>query len=496
MTTGPPMPARPPWTLSVPASSSPQIPTNVQDSINARRLYRLSGAAPTWSVEPGEDPSPYLVSLDWRLTKAGLLGSDAALRTHISTWPASGPDTAAARAYLTALQAMPKPVTPLDLAEANRLADLAIGFAESADLPELAAKIATHLLQWYPGGQMVAIGKGYEYIMSGRPVHMLAAATLNGWDSVQESLKAGRGGLWFHGEDISGAHPGALYLGLVNGIDLPGAAYEVPPVIFIFEFGEYLRMPALDYVSLRHLHSLPVLDYLPPNIPAQSGIVQPGLLEQDALRAWFLAGFNRLADHILRWQNFMTRAGQLQPVTQQQDSMSIGRILYVSGHFLASEERGARLADFWQLVDLYAGLQGGGIPRLFSRKYWEEVVITALSTLPGGLAKLFQDYATELYAEWVEQSVAGVIPPSRVTSAGVAVPYQKSPRTLSPEAFLAAHLQERRDTLHGYDLQDPVKAALLAIHNGSLPVRLPEWGRLMLFALLSDPVRIVERRFL
>jgi hypothetical protein len=83
-----------------------------------------------------------------------------------------------------------------------------------------------------------------------------------------------------------------------------------------------------------------------------------------------------------------------------------------------------------------------------------------------------------------------------VSAAGVAVPYPDGERTLSPPAFLAQHLQERRDTLHGYDLTQPVQAALLGIHNGSLPQRLAEWGGFMLIALLADPGRIIERRFL
>jgi hypothetical protein len=42
----------------------------------------------------------------------------------------------------------------------------------------------------------------------------------------------------------------------------------------------------------------------------------------------------------------------------------------------------------------------------------------------------------------------------------------------------------------------PVLLGQLGIHNGSLPQRLPEWGRFMLIALLADPGRIIERRFL
>ena len=65
----------------------------------------------------------------------------------------------------------------------------------------------------------------------------------------------------------------------------------------------------------------------------------------------------------------------------------------MSAHLLASSERAARLADFWQLVDLYAGLQGGGVPRLFTEKYWEETVLAALTMLPGRLASLFKEHA-------------------------------------------------------------------------------------------------------
>lgn len=57
-------------------------------------------------------------------------------------------------------------------------------------------------------------------------------------------------------------------------------------------------------------------------------------------------------------------------------------------------------------------------------------------------------------------------------------------------------MQERRDTLHGYELSKAANAALLGIHDGSLPQRLPEWGRLMFIALLADPTKFIERRFL
>lgn len=107
------------------------------------------------------------------------------------------------------------------------------------------------------------------------------------------------------------------------------------------------------------------------------GVVHARALEQDALREWFVSWFNRLADHLLRWQNFMTRSGELRPMVQQHTKHDRRSDLYASAHLLASGERRSRLADFWQLVDLYASLQSGGIPRLFSEKCWEETIVAA-----------------------------------------------------------------------------------------------------------------------
>jgi hypothetical protein len=119
-----------------------------------------------------------------------------------------------------------------------------------------------------------------------------------------------------------------------------------------------------------------------------------------------------------------------------------------------------------------------------------------LSTLPGNLGPLFVDYARALYQEWLEQTVAGVTTPSRITSASVRATYETGDRDLPYDEFFGRHIQVRRNTLHGYDLRDPVNRAFLSIHDGSLAVRLPEWGRLMLLALLAYPAKIIERRFL
>jgi hypothetical protein len=67
---------------------------------------------------------------------------------------------------------------------------------------------------------------------------------------------------------------------------------------------------------------------------------------------------------------------------------------------------------------------------------------------------------------------------------------------MSHEAFLAQYMAVRRNTLHGYDLRRTDQRQFLAIHDGRLPVRLPEWGRLQVVALLADPTAFIERRFL
>ena len=60
-------------------------------------------------------------------------------------------------------------------------------------------------------------------------------------------------------------------------------AFETVPVTFVLEFGEYLRMPRLDFVGINYIHSLSVMEYSPAELPEMSGIVQPGSLEQDVM---------------------------------------------------------------------------------------------------------------------------------------------------------------------------------------------------------------------
>jgi hypothetical protein len=225
--------------------------------------------------------------------------------------------------------------------------------APANSLASLAKRIAKKLLEWFPAGQMVVWARGYEYARAGRPSHLLAGAGLTGLDGVAEGLKTGRGGIWMRGEDIVHAHVGSTYVNLVNSEEMPGWAFETISATFVFEFATNVTgHPSLDFLSIRYLNSLPVLDYLPANLPELSPIIQVGFVEQAELRAWFMQGVNRLADHLIRWENFATPDGDLQPVVQQGINMTVARILNVTAQLLAYEERSARLMAFWDLVDL------------------------------------------------------------------------------------------------------------------------------------------------
>jgi hypothetical protein len=285
---------------------------------------------------------------------------------------------------------------------------------------------------------------------------------------------------------------GSLYVNLVNSEEMPGWAFETPAATFIFEFATNVMVhPSLDFMSIRYLNSLPVLDYLPANLPEQSPIIQVGFVDQDKLRAWFLAGVNRLADHLIRWENFTTANGDLRLVPLQETNMTMARILNTTAQLLASEERGSRLMAFWDLVDLYAGLMSQDIPRLFDERHWRERVVPGFGSMPAHHAALFLAYASELYREWVEQCVEGITTPSRVFTGTVRIGDPERPITRA--RYFARHMKARRNTLHGYDLRGIENLELLAIHDGSLPQRLPEWGRIMLLSVLGDPTTLLGR---
>ena len=69
-----------------------------------------------------------------------------------------------------------------------------------------------------------------------------------------------------HGEDISGAQPAGLYLNLINQLNVIGVALNTLPVSFIFEFGtSLLDEHPLDFLGVRHVHSVADVHYLSPD---------------------------------------------------------------------------------------------------------------------------------------------------------------------------------------------------------------------------------------
>lgn len=174
--------------------------------------------------------------------------------------------------------------------------------------------------------------------------------------------------------------------------------------------------------------------------------------------------------------------------------MHVNRILNVTAHLLASRESGTRFSDFWDLFDLYGTLMGG-VDKVFAEAHWRKDILPAMGTLPGELASLFARYATDLRDEWITEVTNGVTDPSRRMKQAVRVGSGKG-KLLSDAAFFAKYMDVRRNTLHGYDLRRTEPREYLAIHDGSLPVRLPEWGRLEFIALLVSPGRITDQLYL
>lgn len=490
------MPAPPllpsPWRLSIP--TGPTVAADgIRDSVNTSGQYRLTEQGSDWLVERLKEPPQLWSELRWMIHRLGETGSKQALIDHLSSWPfIPGGDDKEAAGIVQELEQCDKPDDPIKWAQAARYATDAIMTASPTSLPSIAERVAKKLLDWFPNGQMLVWGKSHEYQWAGRPAHLLAGAELIGLDEVAEGIKSGKGAIWMRGEDVLYAHVGSLYVNLANSEEMPGWAFETATATFVFEFATNVAInPSLDFLSIRYLNSLPVLDYLPGNLPETSAIIQLGFVGQEKWRSWFLDGINRVADHLIRWENFMNRAGSLRPVAQQSANMTVSRILNTTAQLLAFEERSSRLMAFWDLVDLYNGLTGPDIPRLFSRRYWYDHIVLACKALPEHQSGLFVKYATELYEEWVQQCIQGITNPNHVFSDTVQI-VPGGPR-IPHDNYFGRHLDARRNTLHGYDLSNSTGVQYLGIHDGSLPQRLPEWGRLMLLALLADPSTFLAR---
>ena len=465
----------------------------IRDSVNAAGQYRLTEQGSDWLVERLEDPPNLWTELEWRIHRLGEKGSKRALIDHLASWPfLPGGDDKEAAGMVQELEKLDKPDDPIKWALAARFATDALMTASPTTLPTIAENVAKKLLEWFPAGQMLVWAKSHDYQWAGRPAHLLAGADLIGLDEVAEGLKSGKGAIWMRGEDVLYAHVGSLYVNLANSEEMPGWAFETATATFVFEFAMNVAInPSLDFVSIRYLNSLPILDYLPGDLPEKSAIIQLGYVGQEEWRSWFMQGVNRLADHLTRWENFTNRTGDLRPVALQSANMTVSRILNTTAQLLAFEERSGRMIAFWDLVDLYNGLMGPDIPRLFSRRYWEDHIVPACEALPAYQSDIFVKYAKELYEEWVLQCVQGITSPNRVFSDTVQV-VPGGPR-IPQDQYFGRHLDARRNTLHGYDLTHSKDVQYLAIHDGSLPQRLPEWGRLMLLALLNDPSTFLAR---
>ena len=483
-----------PWMLEMPAGPARAAASIVQ-SINTDGEYLLSEEAGAWRVERNREPPLLWRELHWKIRRLANEGSPQSLLDHLASWPTlPGGNYADADAMVKELESRPKPANndPIRFAEAARYAGDALMTVPANGLASIAERIARKFLEWFPSGQMLVWAKDYDYAKAGRPAHLLAAAGLIGLIGVEEGLKTERGTVWMRGEEIVNSHAGSLYVNLVNSEEMPGWAFETLAASFIFEFAANVAVhPSLDFMSVRYLNSLPVLDYLPANLPELSPIIQVGYVDQDELRGWFLAGLNRLADHLIRWENFTTAKGDLRLVNLQEINMTVARILNTTAQLLASEERGSRLMAFWDLVDLYAGLMSQDIPRLFGERYWKDQVVPGFSSMPAHHAALFTSYAGQLYREWVEQCIDGITTTSRVFTDTVRVGDPEI--SISKARYFARHIRARRNTLHGYDLHDSENLDILAIHDGSLPQRLPEWGRIMLLSLLGDPTTLLGR---
>jgi hypothetical protein len=493
----PATPSPPPWTLAVPRGARAMSLDNLAGAMRASGL-EVTRRGLTYHVDRRAAPPPLLVTLNWRISAAGLIGTTQALRDQWETWPNVPPiiDPGGVEAALRDFEKRTAPVTMFHLAETMYAAEgIMLAAADADKVVRYISRIAAKLLEWYPNGQMLAWGINYQHLAAGRPGHMLAAACSGGWGALQRALKDDRGPLWFNGEDIARSQPTGLYLNLINGFDIIGAAVNTLPIRFIFEFGTNLKDEhPLDFLGVRYVHSVPDAHYLSRDAQQIRSEPQPGLLQQDALREWFVERFNAVGDHLIRLENFRTKTGELRPTAMQARSMHINRILNVTAHLLASRETGARFSDFWDLFDLYGTLMGG-LDKVFAEPHWRKDIIPAMSTLPGNLANLFTKYAAELRDEWIAEITGGVTDPTRRAKQAVRIGSGKGQR-LSHTAFFAKYLDLRRNTLHGYDLARPDVQEFLAIHDGSLPVRLPEWGRLEFIALLANPGRLIDQLFM
>jgi hypothetical protein len=290
------------------------------------------------------------------------------------------------------------------------------------------------------------------------------------------------------------SQPASLYLNLANHLDTYGVSVKILPVVLLFEFGDPLTFrPSLTFLEARYLRSFADATNLALNLPPLADYPRVGSLERDALREWFVTRFNALADHLIRVESVRTRGGELRPLLMQQTLVTLGNLLHLTGHLLASPDFGTQRALFWDLVDLYGKLVGGGdLSKCFGEDHWNRHVIPAMGTLPGALAPLFTEYARRLYNEWVRDTAEGVSDPQRRLRTSVVLGRSGSRRRVTREEYFTKLMVARRNTLHGYNLSGD-QNDYLVIHDDTLPLRIAEWGRLQFITLLAEPDLVFRR---
>src|SRR5262249_8539675 len=162
---------------------------------------------------------------------------------------------------------------------------------------------------------------------------------------------------------------------------------------------------------------------------------------------------------------------ELRPVTMERTGVTLGNLVHLTGHLLASRDFGTQRTVFWDLVDLFGTLLGGDLSRAFTRDHWDRHVIPAMGTLPGEVGSLFTEYARCLHKEWVRDAVAGVSDPRRRLKTSVVIGHSAGRRRVPHDAYFAKYMVVRRNTLHGYNLTGD-QNEYLVIHDDTLPLRI------------------------
>ena len=478
----------------MPTGLDPEIAGNVRDYIQESGFYTVKMGAGEWELTPTPPPPVLIKTSPVRILADGtVIGPLSDVIAERDKWPSQlfYEDQAKAAAAIELLETAEPTEDAIKLAEALRLARTAVGRATREQLNTFPRRVAMGLGRWFPQGQLVVWVKDLNYLKQQRPVHVLASMAVNDIDAVREALDH-RGSMLNRAEDLFLVDQVPLYCDLAEG-GTTGAGMSAQFAEFVFEYGGNVKIPPLDVVNTRDLHSVTLLKYIPKELFGTYEVIHTGSVQQDALREWFVLRYNELVAHLASFENFTTVAGEVAPLVQQQTGMTVARILQTTAHLLASSDQATRLSDFWALVDLYAGLRGNGAhENMFKARFWCRHAVQPALRLPGTLGQLFGEQAGHHYAGWVRQCIYGINQPSRRTATAVLVgnPPQPTPH----QAFFARFVGIWRNTLHGYQPRDAQAFRdFLAIHEGSLPERLPEWGRYMLISLLEDPTALLHR---